>query len=240
METADRRSQLAYARLAGVMYLVVDALDALFVGISGRLGVPGDIVATAHRVTESQLLYRVSATGVVLAALCTVLIGVGLYGALKPVDRTLALTGLVFRTAEGALFAVQATVAFAFLKLYAGIDASGFGASQLSALASVRSAVMDTGYDVSALFFSLGSAAFFYLFVKSGYIPRWLAWLGLVGSLLGPVASVGSLAFGLAGPAYWAFSAPIAVAEVLTAIWLLRGLDLRAEAKAGVAPGAAA
>ena len=229
MTTDAGRSQLAYARLAGVMYLAVDALDALCMGITGHLRVPGDIVATAHRITASQLLYRAGLCSAVLAALCTVLIGVGLYGALKPFDRTVALTGLVFRTAEGALFAVQMIVAFAFLKLYTGVDASGFSASQLSALAAVRSAVGDAGYDVSALFFSFGSTAFFYLFVKSGTIPRWLAWLGLAGSMLGPVACFGSLAFELTGAAYWAFSVPIAIAEVLTAVWLLvRGLDLGA------------
>ncbi len=235
MSDGAGRSQVAYARLAGAMFLLVDALDALELWIAGRLRVPGDVVATAHRVAQSDLVYRVGLSGAVLAALCTVLIGVGLYGALKPVGRTLATTGLVFRTAEGTLFGVQAIVAFAFLKLYTGIDASGCSPEQLSALWAVRSAAGDAGYNVAALFFSFGSTAFFYLFLRSGYIPRWLALLGFVGSLLVPVACFGSLVVQLAGRAYWALWAPIGAAEIITAIWLLvRGLDL------GVQPAPAA
>ncbi len=233
-------TQQAYARLAGAMFLAVDGFDALELAISGRLRVPGDIVATAQRVAQSELLYRIGLSGAVLAALCTVLIGIGLYGALKPIDRTLALTGLVFRTAEGTLFGVQAIVAFAFLRLYAGIDGSGFAPAQLSALAAMRSAAGDAGYNVAALFFSFGSTAFYYLFVRSSYIPRWLAWLGLLGSVLVPVACFGHLVFGLGGAASWALWAPIGAAEILTAIWLLlRGLDLRVSPEAMAAPYAA-
>ncbi len=226
------RSHLAYARLAGAMFLVVDALYLVEVWITGRLRVPGTIVETAHRITESQLAYRVGLSCSVLAALCTVLIGVGLYGVLKPVDRSLALTGLVFRTAEGTLFGLQMIVAFAVLNLYTTIDASGFNASQLTALARVRAAAGSAGYDVAALFFGFGSTAFFYLFVKSRYMPRWLAWFGLVGSVLVPVACFGSLAFRLAAAAFYALWAPIGVAEILTAIWLLVGLSVRPRAEA--------
>lgn len=229
MSDAARGSQVAFARLAGAMFLLVDALMVLQLSIAGRLQVPGDVVATAHRAAQSELLYRVELSSGLLAALCTVLIGVGLYGALRPVGRTLAVTGLVFRTAEGTLFGVQAVFAFAFLKLYTGIDTSGFNPEQLAALWAVRSAAGDAGYNVATLFFGFGSTAFFYLFLKSGYIPRWLALLGFVGSLLVPVASFGSLVFKVAGTAYWALWAPIGAAEIITAIWLLvRGLDLRA------------
>ncbi len=228
MSDGTGRSQVGYARLAGAMFLAVDALDALELWIAGRLRVPGDVIATAHRVAQSEAVYRVGLSSGLLAALCTVLIGVGLYGALKPVGRTLALTGLVFRTAEGVLFGVQVIVAFAFLKLYTGIDASGFSPEQLSALSAVRSAAGDAGYNVATLFFSFGSTAFFYLFLKSGYIPRWLALLGFVGSLLVTVAGFGSLAFQVPSTVYWALWAPIGAAELIVAIWLLvRGLDLR-------------
>ncbi len=235
------RTQVAYARLAGAMFLAVDALDALELAIAGRLRVPGDIVQTAQRITQSEVLYRAGVSGAILAALCTVLIGVGLYGALKPVDRTLALTGLVFRTGEGVLFGVQGIVALAFLKLYTGLAASGFSPDQLSALVAMRSAWGDTGYNVAALFFGFGSTAFFYLFVRSRYIPAWLAWLGLVGSLLVPVACFGALIFGLAGAAYWTLWAPVGAAEIITALWLLiRGLDLRGAAGAPAAETAQA
>ncbi len=233
------RSQVAYARLAGAMFLAVDALDALELAVAGRLHVPGDIVQTAQRITQSEVVYRAAVSGAILAALCTVLIGVGLYGALKPVDRTLALTGLVFRTGEGVLFGVQGIVALAFLKLYTGLAGSGFSQDQLSALVAMRSAWGDTGYNVAALFFSFGSMAFFYLFVRSRYIPAWLAWLGLAGSGLVPIACLGALIFSLSGTAYWSLWAPIGAAEIITAVWLLvRGLDLRA-APAG-APAEAA
>ncbi len=72
MPMDTRRSQQAYARLAGAMFLLVDALDALELAIAGRLRVPGNILETAHRITHSELLCRAGLSGGTLAALCTV------------------------------------------------------------------------------------------------------------------------------------------------------------------------
>ncbi len=234
------KSQIAYARLAGAMFLLVDALYAIGLAITGRFRVPGDVLETGRRILQSEALYRAGLSSSLLGALCTVLIGVGLYGALKPVGERLAVTGLVFRTAEAALFGVQSIVAFAFLGLYTAAPATGFSATQLAALAGIRGGVADAGYQAAALFFSFGSTAFFYLFLKSGYLPRWLSALGFVGSPLVVVACFGALVFQLNGTAYWALWGPIGLAEVVAGVWLLvKGLDLRGHG-AGEQPATAA
>ncbi len=78
------KSQIRYARLAGFMYLLVDAAYLTFVLVTTRFRVPGDFAETAHRITGSELLYRIGLSSGLVASLCIVLLAMGLYVAIKP------------------------------------------------------------------------------------------------------------------------------------------------------------
>ena len=80
------------------------------------------------------------------------------------------------------------------------------------------------------LFFAVGSAAFCWLLLRGRMIPAWLAWLGLLASVMWVIGFPLIFVRLLAGPATYVLWIPMAVFEVTLAFWLI----LR-----GVAPGRA-
>jgi Domain of unknown function (DUF4386) len=212
-------AQRAYARLAGLMYFVVLVFDIVGVFVVSRIAGNGNFVETSRRIVASETLYRIGLCCGLVGSLSTILLAIGLYVAVKPADGNLALMALLFRTAESAIGGMGAILAFAVLQIHlAANHASAFDASQLGALADLSSGV---GTQVSAIFFSLGSTIFFYVFLKSNYIPRVLSAWGVFASLV--YAAVWFI--NLILPQYSAIvaygSLPILIAELSTGLWLL-------------------
>src|SRR5262249_18502926 len=56
--------------------------------------------------------------------------------------------------------------------------------AQLHALAALALSSQGLAMNVAFVLLGLGSTVFSYLWLKSGYVPTWLAWLGIVASLL--------------------------------------------------------
>jgi len=220
--SAVDRSQNAYARFAGFMYLFVDFAYLVGLFITSRFQVAGNVMETAHRIVAAESLYRIGLASLLVGALCTVFLAAGLYGTLQAIDHKLALQALVFRVVEATVFAVVSVLNFAFLQMYVGPGhLNAFDASQLSAILSVRSAASIVGFNVAAIFFSMGSILFFYLFLRSTYLPRVLSAVGLFGSMLVPIVCFGILIVPQA--AKWLVFGwiPIGVAEIAAGLWLL-------------------
>jgi len=224
-------SQQAYARFAGIMYLVVDALDIAGVVIVARVSGTGGFLATAHSIAASETLYRIGICLGLAGILATILLAVGLYITVKPVDANMAITALLFRMAESVMAGMAIVLSFATLQIYIEADrTSAFDADQLAALADLSSRIsgFPTGVApvVSIIFFSVGSAIFFYLFLRSAYIPRILAAGGLLASLFSLVTFIGSLVVVQSSQMLIGIGAlPIGIAEIVTGLWLLiRGI----------------
>jgi hypothetical protein len=147
------------------MYLFVDLADVLSLRITNRFQVPGNFAETAHRIAGSELLYRIGLSSFLIGGLCTVLLAMGLYGAVKPINTNLALLALIFRLVEATLFGVVSIVSFSALRLYTGADSMNvFDAKQLSVLVNLSTEAGSAGFNIGAIFFSMGSILFFYLF----------------------------------------------------------------------------
>lgn len=221
--------QRAYARLAGLMYLVVLAFDLAGLAITSVIQGSGSFQDTSHAIAQWESLYRIGLLCSLVGGVATIVLAIGLYVTLKPVDGNLAMTALLFRTVETATGAAGAVGGFATLQIYlAANHANAFDTKQLSALADLNSGGAD-GY-VAAIFFCVGSTIFFYLFLRSGYVPRLLAAWGVFASLLYLIAFIGSLVVPQAsGILVGVGSLPILVAEVSTGLWLLiRGITTQA------------
>jgi hypothetical protein len=76
-------------------------------------------------------------------------------------------------------------------------------------------------YDISAIFFSVGSTLFFYLFFKSRYIPRILSAFGVFASVIVTIICFGSLILPEYASTLQYGWVPIAIAETITGIWLM-------------------
>jgi hypothetical protein len=221
-------AQRAYARLAGLMYFVVLVFDIVGAVIPSAVAGSGDFVATSHRIVASETLYRVGLCCSLVGSLATILLAVGLYVAVKPADGNLALTALLFRLAESAIGGMGIILAFTVLQMHVAANhATVFDANQLGALADLYSHGGAT--EISAIFFSVGSTLFFFVFLRSHYIPRILAAWGIFASLVYAAVWFVSLILPQDSATAAAYgSAPILIAELSTGLWLLiRGINVQ-------------
>jgi hypothetical protein len=211
------------------MYLLVDAAYLTFAFITARFRVPGDFAETAHRIIGSELLYRIGPFSGLVASLCIVFLAVGLYVAVKPLDKHLALLALVFRLLEAAFVGGQAVLGFVVLKLYVSADSlNAFNGKQLSMFVTLHSTADLVAFNSLMIFFGIGSTIFFYLFFRSTYIPRLLSGVGLFGSALVPIICFGSLMWPQHAKMLQLGWVPIGLAEVLVGLWLLvKGVSLQ-------------
>ncbi len=221
-------AQRAYARLAGLMYFVVLVFDIVGAVIPSTVAGSGDFVETSHRIVASETLYRIGLCCTLVGSLATILLAVGLYVAVKPANGNLALTALLFRLAESAIGGVGIILAFTVLQMHVAANhATAFDANQLGALADLYAHGGAT--EIGAIFFSVGSTLFFYVFLRSHYIPRILAGWGIVASLVYAAAWFVSLILPQDAATAAAYgSAPILIAELSTGFWLLiRGINVQ-------------
>jgi hypothetical protein len=129
---------------------------------------------------------------------------------------------VLFRVIETAADVVWTVSTFVLLQLHLDANhASVFATSQLRSLADLTSGAVAVGFAISAAVSTLGSSIFFYLFLKSNYIPRILSVWGIFAALWFTVVGFGSLLLPqYAASAPYGFL-PILIAELSTGLWLL-------------------
>jgi hypothetical protein len=202
--------------------------DVTGVVIVSRIGGSANFLDTSHRIAAWETLYRVGLVFGLIGTLSTILLAIGLYVTLKAIDGNLALMALFFRLAETAIGAIVLVLGFATLQIHlqANHAATAFDANQLGSLADLVAGTSAVGTEVSVIFFSVGSTIFFYLFLKSAYIPRILATWGLLGSVWCMAAFVASLVVPQSSELLTGIGAlPIGIAEPVVGLWLvLRGI----------------
>jgi hypothetical protein len=232
--SGDPRSRLqTYARLAGLLYLVVFVCGVFSeLGVRSKLIADGDPTATAANVTASEGLFRLGLVSDLVMLLADVGVAVLLYALLRHVDRTLAMLAAAFRLVMVAVIgAALIAYAGALLALAGDTDlTSAFSPAQVDALATLALEAHAFGYLIALTFFALHVLLLGYLLLRSRFVPRALP------VLLG-LAAVGYLADSLAfflvpsydGTLSPALLAPAFVAELALPLWLLvRGVDFEA------------
>ena len=186
------RSQRTWARIAGLMYWMV-----LLVDLTGM---------QIHSATLSRSL-------MLSGSILTVPLALGLYYALRPVQNLLAASALGFRLLEAALGLIATVTGFAGVQAELAPSSLGKAALDLAHWSDATA--------FRAFVFTIGSTIFFYLFVKSCYIPRILAWWGLFASVVALAACLTHLL----DPSFPAMTMyawlPMLLAETSTGLWLL-------------------
>lgn len=221
-----------YARVGGALYLFI-IVAALFgeAFVRGRLIVWGDAAATAANILGAETLFRLGLAGEMLTCVCDVALSVILYVLLKPAGRVLALLAAAFRLTFVAIYGVAKLFEVAALvALGSAGDLAAFDPQQLHALAYLSLRVHSYGYGVSLLFFGVCCVLFGCLIHRSGYIPR------VIGVLL-VVGGAGYVIFSLTQILSPALAArvlfpwiilPAFVAELALCLWLLvKGVDAK-------------
>lgn len=162
-----------YAKLAGVLYLVI-----ILLGISGEmlfrssLIVAGDAMATAANVRASPLTFYSAFVADVIMLICDVAIAVVFYQLFKSVNQLLALMAVVFRLTQAAILGFNLLNYYAPMILLNGISYTAvYETEQLSAMALFFFELHAYGYDLGLLFFAVSNLLLGYLLIKSRYFP---------------------------------------------------------------------
>jgi hypothetical protein len=225
-----------YARVAGVAMLlsiVFGFLGEMY--LPGKFIVRGDAAATAANILAHPTLFRLNFASYLVEGICDVALCVFFYILLRPVNRNLALLSAFFGIVSMVTFAVaQGSLFSASLILRDTGGMAAFTVEQRNALAflAIRIATM-----LASLFlcmYGIASMIRGYLWMRSGYLPKVIGILWMIG---GAGFFVRSIAYILA-PAYSSalLLIPMAVAGIPLMLWLLvRGVDERALAAS--APG---
>lgn len=223
-------SQRAAARVVGSCYLIAMATAVLGFSIRAGMIVPGDGAATAASILASETLFRVGILSDVLTFVIDIVLIASLYVVLRPVNRNFAMLATFWRLMETALLLVATLSGFAVLRILAGPElANAFDTDMLHAQARMALNAWGDGYRVGFAFLGLGSALFSYLWLKAGYVPRALAWLGVASSLLLAACNLAAIVWpGVGRTVGLAYMAPMGVFEIGMGLWLLfRGLPAR-------------
>lgn len=227
---ANVTSPQTYARLGGLLYLVIivaGALGELFV--RGSLVVPGDAAATAHRLLASQGLWRAGIVGDLVMHLCDVVVMWVIYLLLRPVHRPLALLTLLFNLIQTAVLAAnKLTLLVPLLLLGSDGYLAAIAPAQREAWSYAAITLHEYGFAVGLLFFGMVCLVEGYLIRRSRFLP---AWIGALMQLAGACYLVNSLALLLApefeARLFPAILLPCLVAELSFALWLLvKGVDV--------------
>lgn len=218
--STGKRTQLAYARIAGFMFLFVTAVHLAGLAITSQLIVPGDFAATAQHITASEQVYRAGLLLQLIPSCAAVLLAGALYALLVTVDSHLALFALIWRAASAVFGGIAVLFSFAAVKIYTGA-APALSPGEREGLAALLSRGHTVGIDISAVFFSVSSLIYFCLLFRSRFVPRALSLLGILASLLFPLISFAMLIVPDQAATLQLGWAPMLAAETLTGLWLL-------------------
>ncbi len=228
-DSSTERTQRIYARVAGFLFLWL-----IITGLAGALTIShivgsGTFAETAKRIVASERIYRVALSSELVETLSALLLAFALYVTLKPVDKLLAQIAMYWRLGESFIGGVGMIFGFVRLRLYGSPQSIGtLGADQSQALVDLTRHAGVAAYNIGAIFFSIGSILFFYLFFRSRYIPRILSAFGVFASVVVTVMCFASLIFPEHAVTFQYGWAPMAIAEVTTGFWLLfKGVNLQ-------------
>ncbi|HEV2806169.1 MAG TPA: DUF4386 domain-containing protein [Chthoniobacterales bacterium] len=213
------------AKVAGIT-----ALLAIAIVVAGNyvlldpLIVPGKAAETAQKILAHERTFRLTVVCFLLYSAVSVVLLSALYVVLKPVNRGLALVGALFRLVFALVWLLSPLQLLGALRLLGHSSyLQPFETDRLQALARVTIAGSFDDYYVGLPFYSLALTICSYLWLRSNYIPRALAWFGLVSSAWCVFCAFVYLLFpGFAKPVdpYW-FDSPMGLFEMALSFWLL-------------------
>lgn len=233
-------SQQKAAKAAGLAYLLTFVIVvSVNYGIHDRLIVESSAVETAHNMLAHEALFRVGIVGDILYCVGVVVQLTALYVIFRPVSQGLALLAALWRLTWVLMWLVMTLHLFDALRLVSGADyLRGFEVDRLQSLASLNLSMRFDYYYVGLLFGSLASTLCAYLWLKSRYIPRWLAVMGVITSGFCVACTLIFYIFPKFSDVvnlYW-FDTPMGLFDITTSFWLLfKGLRLSEVVTSGAA-----
>ena len=219
-------SQRQAARIAGLAYVFAILYVPVYLLTSAGLTVANDPVATLANVQANPLLFRIGIASTLLMFVSVFVLIAALYATVAPINRNLALLGLLLRMPEATLGLVSVAFSIVISQLASsGASVAGY-APQLVQLALSGGSAAGS---LNLIFMALGSLPFLYLFWTARYAPRALVGFGMLtyvlalasafASILAPGSAVDGMQMVLV--------APVMVFELVFGLWLtIKGIGV--------------
>jgi hypothetical protein len=231
MTTAeDKVSPQLYARSIGVLYLIVIVAGFFAYGyVPGKVEA-ADAAVNANNILAHALLWRTGVVVALLMVVCAVPQLLCEYLLLRPVQRNVALLGVLFNLLALTIESLSSLCHVAALAIAGGQDSlSRLAPRELQAWASLATALHDSGLNISFLFFGCVCVLWGYLIFRSRFLPRFLGVLMILAGLCYATNSL--LAFLdlrlVPASAVPLLLAPAGLAELILCLWLLiMGVDV--------------
>jgi hypothetical protein len=218
------------ARVAGFLYLVQMAAGMFGFYAKSSLMVAGNASQTAKNIIASEGMFRAGILSDLITVAAVIFLIWALYVVLKPVNSNVALLATILRLAENAIAAAGVAGVLIALRLLRSPEyLESLDAQEVHVLARLFISGHGAGLQVAFVFLGLGSAVFSWLWLRSRYIPRPLAILGIVASLLLTMGGLAVMAFPALGVIGLTYMVPMFFYEVGLGLWLLaRGIHTAA------------
>jgi len=211
---------------AGIFFIIATAMGVLNAGMIGPL------IGSATFLTgmaESADLVMVSVLLNTIMAGSVVAIAVALYPVLKRTSETLAIGYLAARIMEGIVLGIGGIIWLALVSLGHGfVEAGTPEASHYQALGGVLVSLSTSAFTLGAeIVFGVSALVLNALLFKATLVPKWIAIWGFIGGALLLTLGVMKIVGLPFAAVEIAFTAPIALNEMVLAIWLIfKGLNL--------------
>ena len=211
-------------RILAALYLFVIAAGITAQAlIADSFIVTNDAAATAANIVANKSLYRLAFTIFMLEMVAQVAVSALFYDLLKPVNRSAARIGAILGLTASGIKTLARVFYYAPLILLSGASyLSAFEPAQLEALSLILIRINSQAAAIALVFFGFETLIRGWLVFKSGFLPRFLGVLSMVGGIgwltylwppLGSQAFIYVALFAIAG-------------TVLTTGWLfIRGID---------------
>lgn len=226
MTSTIDQSQRKAAKVVGFTYLFTMATSIFAFYLRGQLIVSDNATDTALNITAHEQLYRLSIAIDMFTVVGIVALITALYVVLSPLNRNLALYAAFLRAIGVSIYVIALLNDLDVLRILSGADyLRVFETDQLQSLARLSIGQHGAMTNVDFMLLGLGSTVFCYLWLKSKYIPRALAALGVFGSFLLATGSFAFIIFPSLEKISMFYMAPLGVFEVTMGFWLmLKGL----------------
>ena len=212
-----------YARIGGMLYLLIIAAGLFTVFVRERFVVPGNAAATASNITDQAFLFRLGLAADLSTFMCAVALTMVLYVLLKPVSPNAALLMLGFNWVQDGIGGVNVLNTYRPLQLLGGADyLTSFTREQLEAMALLSLNTHSVGFAVAMIFFGCSCLALGYLVFTSGVFPKVLGVLMAIAGISYLSLSTARLLFPpLATMLFPSILVPALIGELSFAVWLI-------------------
>ena len=184
MTGQERTSVDRTARVAGLLYLLVFPFAFFALNVRDKLIVYGDAAATASNIMASEGMFRGGIVAWLVSQTIFIFLLMVLFKLLKPVNANVAVHMVVLLLVGVPIALINELNQFAALLLLSGADyLTALGTEQRQAQAMFHLTLHNYGIYIAQIFWGLWLLPFGYLVFKSGFLPKFLGVLLMIGCL---------------------------------------------------------